>query len=139
VTDRYGELFYRPLPIFWFAGAMILQAVMLTILFVVAVVMLRAQPLLIVAAGAVWSILMLYRIWPKKMRDAALSWRLATVFFVSIQFGLFAFGCLTVMPCKEVYAWPSESCLREGQDSETTSQAIERRVLGLGEYHAGSI
>lgn len=79
---------YRPVPIAWFAGAFLLQMIVLFVLFLV----LIAQPgwmtivLSILASGAIgiWT-------WDRGMRSAGVGWQVATMVMLAVQL---AFVCL---------------------------------------------
>ncbi|RGP40544.1 hypothetical protein BPTFM16_00829 [Altererythrobacter insulae] len=83
---------YRPIPIVWFAGAFLLQMVVLFVIFVV----LAGQPgvLTIVAAGLVTGAIGAWT-WERGMKDAGGSWKAATFIVLALQFGLV---CLSASP-----------------------------------------
>lgn len=83
---------YRPIPIVWFTGAMIVQLVALTI---VAVVLTHASGWLTIALGALASGAIFMWTWDRGMNGAAHGWKIATVMMMVTQV---AFLCLAVAP-----------------------------------------
>ncbi len=80
---------YRPIPIAWFAGAFLLQMVVLFAIFVLLANLNAWATILLSAAvtgmiGA-WT-------WARGMRDAGSGWRIATIAILALQFGFVAVG-----------------------------------------------
>ncbi|MEO9490978.1 MAG: hypothetical protein ABJG26_05070 [Marinomonas sp.] len=80
---------YRPIPIAWFAGAFLLQMVVLFAVFVVlanvnawATILISAMVTGVIGA---WT-------WARGMRDAGRGWRFATIAVLTLQFAFVAVG-----------------------------------------------
>lgn len=79
---------YRPVPIAWFAGAVLMQVVVLCVLFMILLassgwVTIVLAPLATLAIGG-WT-------WQRGMKDAGIRWQVATVMMLTLQLG---FICL---------------------------------------------
>jgi hypothetical protein len=81
---------YRPIPIVWFTGAMIVQLLALT---VVAVILTNASGWLTIALAALASGAIFMWTWDRGMRGADTGWKAATVLMMVAQV---AFLCLAV-------------------------------------------
>lgn len=108
-------MFYRPIPISWFTGAVVAQAVILSALLLIAVILLRASVPPIILAGALSSAYIFYRVWRGKLQTASFWWSLALVVIMLGQMSMFAFGCLSRAPCWEMAIRPAAECLDERQ------------------------
>ncbi len=82
---------YRPVPIVWFAGALLLQMVALFTLFVALV----GQPgwVTVVSAAFVTGMLGMWT-WERGIGSASPGWRIALVMVLATQLVLVAFGAL---------------------------------------------
>ncbi|WP_066532782.1 hypothetical protein [Erythrobacter sp. CCH5-A1] len=80
---------YRPVPIAWFTAAFLLQAVMLTFLFVV----LLAKPawVTIVLSAAATGVLGAWT-WDRGMKAAGTGWQVATATMFVLQLGFVCLG-----------------------------------------------
>ena len=80
---------YRPVPIVWFAAAMLLQLIAITLLFLALITLPGIWTLLTMAAasGAIgaWT-------WRRGMNRASLAWRLATIAAMTALFAFYALG-----------------------------------------------
>lgn len=76
---------YRPVPIVWFAAAMIVQALVLGGLFLLLV---RANGIYTMALGGVASGMIAGWTWRRGMAGAAAAWRWATIIMLGLQLAL---------------------------------------------------
>jgi len=83
---------YRPIPIVWFTGAMIVQLVALT---AVSVVLSGVTGWLTIALGALASGAIFMWTWDRGMKGAGTAWKVATAMMMVAQV---AFLCLAVAP-----------------------------------------
>ena len=95
LPDWYAsDTAYRPIPIVWFAGALILQVIAMPVVFLLGAMWLALPPLLTVAvallvSGFVWHIAM-----ARGLRSASISWRFATGTMLAFFFGITALTAL---------------------------------------------
>lgn len=80
---------YRPIPIAWFAGAFLMQMVVLTVLFV----MLLGQSgwVTIIMCGLATLALGMWT-WGRGMRTAGRGWQFATIVMLAAQFAFVSLG-----------------------------------------------
>lgn len=83
---------YRPIPIVWFTGAMIVQLLALT---VIAVILTGISGWLTIALGALSSGAIFMWTWDRGMKRAGAGWKAATATMMAVQV---AFLCLAVLP-----------------------------------------
>jgi hypothetical protein len=80
---------YRPIPIAWFAGAFLMQMILLCILFVALIGMSGWITIAVcaLATGALgrWT-------WDRGMRDAGPGWQIATIIMLAVQLGFVCLG-----------------------------------------------
>lgn len=80
---------YRPIPIAWFAAAFLIQAVVLSVLFMMLLgssgwVMIVLASIATLAIGG-WT-------WERGMKDAGPGWQVATLVMLALQLGLICLG-----------------------------------------------
>lgn len=80
---------YRPVPIAWFAAALLVQAVVLAGLFVV---LIDVSGWLTVGLGALATGVLGMWTWDRGMRDAGIGWRVATIVVLAVQLGFVCLG-----------------------------------------------
>lgn len=95
LPDWYvSDAAYRPLPIVWFGGALILQVIIQPALFWFFAVTIGAPPLLITAIALSASVMIWYFAMRRGMDTASLAWRAATVAMLAF---FFSFTALTAL------------------------------------------
>ena len=80
---------YRPIPIAWFAGAFLMQMILLFILFVT---LIGLSGWITIAVSALASGALGMWTWDRGMRDAGLGWQVATIVMLSVQLGFICLG-----------------------------------------------
>lgn len=80
---------YRPVPIAWFAAALLVQAVVLVGLFMV---LIDVSGWLTVGLGALATGVLGMWTWDRGMRDAGIGWRVATIVVLAVQLGFVCLG-----------------------------------------------
>lgn len=76
---------YRPIPIVWFAGAMLLQAVTQT---AVLLLLIFFPPLITIAFAIVLTVLIGRLTWKRGMKTASVGWRTATALMLAVFVGI---------------------------------------------------
>lgn len=95
LPDWYvSDAAYRPLPIVWFAGAMILQVLAQPAIFVMLEIWFNFPPVITIGAALLASGLIWYLADLKGMGGASLAWRLATAAMLTFFFSLTAVTAL---------------------------------------------
>ncbi len=74
---------YRPVPIVWFTGAMLLQLLSLAI---IATALSSKDPLFTIVCCSVSSFAIGYWTWERGMKDAGTAWKISTFLMLVIQF-----------------------------------------------------
>ncbi|WP_284125451.1 hypothetical protein [Parerythrobacter aestuarii] len=82
---------YRPIPIAWFAGAFLLQMV---VLFVIFIALASFNGFFTIAFSLMATVLIWIWTWERGMSGAGTGWRLATVIVLVLQLGLSVLGAL---------------------------------------------
>ena len=95
LPDWYvSDTSYRPIPIVWFAGALILQVILQPALFLVFTVFLEASPFVTIAAALLGSGLIWHLAMQRGMTTASFAWRCATLLMLAFFFLLTALSAL---------------------------------------------
>ena len=95
LPDWYvSDTSYRPIPIVWFAGALILQVILQPALFFVFKVFLGASPFVTIAAALLGSGLIWHLAMQRGMATASFAWRCATILMLAFFFLLTALSAL---------------------------------------------
>ena len=79
------DVIYRPIPIAWFAGALVLQCIAMPVVFMI---MHGRGPAAIVMASALVTGAIGWITWQRGIGDAALGWRIATITMLAGFLGL---------------------------------------------------
>lgn len=80
---------YRPIPISWFAGAFLLQMV---VLFAIFMVLLGKHGAFTIGASALATGAIGKWTWERGMKDAGTGWKVATVIMLAVQLGFIILG-----------------------------------------------
>ena len=83
---------YRPIPIVWFTGAMLVELIVLAAL---AIILSAQSGWITIALGAVATFAIARWTWHRGMASAGTGWKIATIAILAVQFG---FLCLAVSP-----------------------------------------
>ena len=95
LPDWYAsDTAYRPIPIVWFAGALILQIVAMPAVFLVCAMWLGFPPLVTVAVALLVSGLIWHLAMERGLRGASLAWRFVTGAMLAFFFGITALTAL---------------------------------------------
>lgn len=95
LPDWYAsDTAYRPIPIVWFAGALILQVFAMPAVFLVGAVWLGFPPLVTVAVALLVSGLIWHLAMERGLRGASLAWRFVTGAMLAFFFGITALTAL---------------------------------------------
>ena len=95
LPDWYtSDTAYRPIPIVWFAGALIMQVFAMPAVFLIGVMGLGFSPLVTVTvallvSGFVWHLAM-----KRGLRESSIGWRFATAIMLAFFFGITALTAL---------------------------------------------
>lgn len=84
---------YRPIPIVWFAGAIFLQGIALTVLFLV---LLNKPPVFPILTTALISFAIGRWTFGRGMADASTAWKVITVTMLVFNWALTTFGVVAV-------------------------------------------
>lgn len=85
---------YRPIPIVWFAGALLLQAIAQPVVFGIVRNMMGLPPLVVVACALLASGLIWHFAMERGMAGASFAWRAATAAMLAFFFSLTALTAL---------------------------------------------
>ena len=80
---------YRPVPIVWFTGAIVVQAVALTVIFIV---LSSLHAAFTIGAGSLVSGMIGRWAWERGLRDAGAGWKVALFGLMTVQFVLVCIG-----------------------------------------------
>lgn len=95
LPDWYvSDTAYRPIPIVWFAGALILQVILQSALYFVFAVVFGASPFVTIAAALLGSALIWHLAMRRGMASASFTWRCATLVMLAFFFLLTALSAL---------------------------------------------
>lgn len=83
---------YRPIPIAWFAGAMILQGIAVCLVYAI---FSGVAGWFTVAGGLLVTAYVLSVTWQRGMAQASLGWRMATVFVLALNLVLVSLAALS--------------------------------------------
>ena len=95
LPDWYAsDTAYRPIPIVWFAGALILQIIAMPAVFLISAIALGLSPLVTVGlallvSGFIWHLAM-----ERGLRESSAAWRFATGAMLAFFFGITALTAL---------------------------------------------
>ncbi|MDN3645438.1 hypothetical protein QWY75_04345 [Pontixanthobacter aestiaquae] len=86
LPDWYiSDASYRPIPIAWFAGALILQVIAMPAIYFI---LLGFNGLFTIAVAGLISVVIGFLTWERGMSEAGLGWRIATVTMLVTVFAL---------------------------------------------------
>lgn len=80
---------YRPIPIAWFAGAFLIQMV---VLFVIFLTLIGQHPLFTIAGALLATAMIGKWTWDRGMAEASTAWKSATAVVLAIQLALVCLG-----------------------------------------------
>ena len=80
---------YRPIPIVWFAGAFLLQMLVLTVLFFA---LIAFHPVATIACALLVTAWIAHWTWERGIAQSGAGWKIATVAVLAMQLGLVVLG-----------------------------------------------